>query len=411
MSYFRYKLMEPTGQITSGVISLPYRDIMSATLHLERGDNITIYVKRLGLVASFLFRLVSLRLRKRVPRTFQAEFFSNMSLMLRSGMTLITALEEGAGTSGRPDFESDISDIITNIQGGATFSEAADKYRYIFPKTVIYLIRIGEETGKLDEMLQDASDHLKRVQGIISDTKQALLYPSFVFITMGGGVIFWFYYVVPKILSLFKEMDVTLPTITVLILKISEFVQNHFLSMILGLALVIVIIVTSYKGNRRVKRTIDALLLNLPLSGTIISASTMAFITEYFSLLIRAGIDILQSMTILKESIKNEVYREKLGEVREGLTRGEGIADSFRGTLIFPLFVIRMINIGEVSGTLPDQLAYIAEDYKNKLTVLVATIGKMIEPIVLIIAGAMFAIILIGLFLPIYDLVSRVEGR
>lgn len=403
--------MELTGQITSGVISLPYKDVMSATLHLERGDNTTIYVKRLGIVASFLFRLVSMRLRRSVPRTFQAEFFSNISLMLRSGMTLITALEEAAGTSGRPDFEGDISDIITNIQGGATFSEAADRYRYIFPKTVIYLIRIGEETGKLDEMLKDASEHLKRVQGIISDTKQALLYPSFVFITMGGGVIFWFYYVVPKILSLFKEMDVTLPTITVLLLKISEFVQNHFLSMILGLALVIVIIVTSYKGNRRVKRTIDALLLNLPLSGTIISASTMAFITEYFSLLIRAGIDILQSMTILKESIKNEVYREKLGEVREGLTRGEGIADSFRGTLIFPLFVIRMINIGEVSGTLPDQLAYIAEDYKNKLTVLVATIGKMIEPIVLIIAGAMFAIILIGLFLPIYDLVSRVAGR
>jgi len=411
MSYFRYKLMELTGQITSGVISLPYKDVMSATLHLERGDNTTIYVKRLGIVASFLFRLVSMRLRRSVPRTFQAEFFSNISLMLRSGMTLITALEEAAGTSGRPDFEGDISDIITNIQGGATFSEAADRYRYIFPKTVIYLIRIGEETGKLDEMLKDASEHLKRVQGIISDTKQALLYPSFVFITMGGGVIFWFYYVVPKILSLFKEMDVTLPTITVLLLKISEFVQNHFLSMILGLALVIVIIVTSYKGNRRVKRTIDALLLKLPLSGTIISASTMAFITEYFSLLIRAGIDILQSMTILKESIKNEVYREKLGEVREGLTRGEGIADSFRATLIFPLFVIRMINIGEVSGTLSDQLAYIAEDYKNKLTVLVATIGKMIEPIVLIIAGAMFAIILIGLFLPIYDLVSRVAGR
>jgi len=403
--------MELTGQITSGVISLPYKDVMSATLHLERGDNTTIYVKRLGIVASFLFRLVSMRLRRSVPRTFQAEFFSNISLMLRSGMTLITALEEAAGTSGRPDFEGDISDIITNIQGGATFSEAADRYRYIFPKTVIYLIRIGEETGKLDEMLKDASEHLKRVQGIISDTKQALLYPSFVFITMGGGVIFWFYYVVPKILSLFKEMDVTLPTITVLLLKISEFVQNHFLSMILGLALVIVIIVTSYKGNRRVKRTIDALLLKLPLSGTIISASTMAFITEYFSLLIRAGIDILQSMTILKESIKNEVYREKLGEVREGLTRGEGIADSFRATLIFPLFVIRMINIGEVSGTLSDQLAYIAEDYKNKLTVLVATIGKMIEPIVLIIAGAMFAIILIGLFLPIYDLVSRVAGR
>ena len=411
MSYFRYKLMEPTGRITSGVTTLPYRDVISAVLHLERGDNTTIYVKKLGPIASFIFKLVSLRFRRRVPRSFQAEFLSNISMMLRSGMTLTTALEEAAGTSGRPDFESDISDMIMNIQGGATFSEAADRYRYIFPKTVIYLIRMGEETGKLDEMLQDASEHLKRIQNIISDTKQALLYPSFVFIAMGGGLIFWFYYVVPKILALFKEMDVTLPSLTVFLLKISEFVQDYFLSMILGLALAIFIVVTAYKGNRRMKKATDALLLKLPLSSTIISASTMAFITEYFALLMKAGIDILQSMTILKESIKNEVYREKLGEIREGLTRGEGIADSFRGTLIFPLFVVRMINVGELSGTLPEQLTYIAEDYRNKLSVLVATIGKMIEPIVLLVAGAMFAIIIGGLFLPIYDLVSRVSGR
>jgi general secretion pathway protein F/type IV pilus assembly protein PilC len=181
--------------------------------------------------------------------------------------------------------------------------------------------------------------------------------------------------------------------------------------MVLGLALAIFIVVTAYKENRKVKRTADALLLKLPISSTIISASTMAFITEYFSLLMKAGIDILQSMTILKESIKNEIYREKLGEVRENLARGEGIADSFRSVLIFPLFVIRMINVGELSGTLPEQLSYIAEDYRNKLSVLVATIGKMIEPIVLVVAGAMFAIIIAGLFLPIYDLVSRVGGR
>jgi len=403
--------MEPTGRISSGVINLPYKDVLSAVTHLERGENTSIYVKKLGVVASFLFRLVSMRLRRRVSRSFQAEFLSNISMMLRSGMTLTTALEEGASTSERPDFESDITDMITDIQGGAAFSEAADKYRYIFPKTVIYLIRMGEETGRLDEMLQDASDHLKRIQNIISDTKQALLYPSFVFIAMGGGVIFWFYYVVPKILSLFKEMDVTLPSLTIFLLRISEFIQNHFLSIVLGLALAVFIVVTAYKGNRKVKRTTDALLLKLPLSSTIISASTMAFITEYFSLLMKAGIDILQSMTILKESIKNEIYREKLGEVRDGLARGEGIADSFRDVLIFPLFVIRMINVGELSGTLPEQLAHIAEDYRNKLSVLVATIGKMIEPIVLVVAGAMFAIIIAGLFLPIYDLVSRVGGR
>jgi len=412
VAYFRYKVMEPTGKINSGIVKLPYEDIMSVTYHLERDDNSTIYVKKLGIVASLIFRLISSVIsRRKVTRSFQAEFLSNISLMLRSGITLTTALEEAASGSDMPDFEGDIRDMITRIQGGATFSDAADKYRYIFHGTIIHLIRIGEETGNLDKMLLDASEHLKRIQTIVSDTKQALLYPSFVLIVMGAGLLFWFYYVVPKIVSLFKDMDVTLPTITVILLNISAFLQDYFVIIILGVVSIIIILTITYKGNRLARRTADALFLRLPVLGTIISASALAFITEYFSIMLRSGIDILQSIRILKESIKNEVYREKLDDVISGLTRGEGVSDSFRSAIIFPPFVIRMISVGELSGTLDQQLANIAENYRNKLSLLVATIGKMIEPIVLIIAGILFAIIIGGLFLPIYDLVSQVGGR
>jgi type II secretory pathway component PulF len=411
VNYFKYKLMEPTGDIAAGVIKLPYEDVISAISYLERSDKTTLYVKKLNPFFAFLFQLANLRLRKKIKRPFQAEFFSNVALMLRSGVTLTTALEEAAGSSGSPDFDSDIKDMISNIQGGVSFSEAAEKYPYIFPKTVIHLIRIGEETGKLDRMLMDAAKHLKRMHGIISDTKQALLYPSFVFIALGAGLLFWFYYVVPKIVGLFQEMDVSLPPLTVFLLKVSDFVQDHFLSMIFGLAVLVVTIMLAYKGNRAIRKATDALLLKLPLSGTMISASAMAFITEYFSLLLNAGIDILQSMNILKDSIKNEVYREKLAKVREELATGKGISESFGHTPLFPSFVVRMMNVGEQSGTLPEQLSHIAEDYRNKLSIIVATLSKTIEPLVLVIAGAMFAVIIGGLFLPVYDLVSQVSGR
>lgn len=411
MNYFRYKLIEPTGQIASGISRLPYKDEISALSYLERGDNMAIYVKRMTPVASFFLQLAGVSLRKKVKRSSQAEFLSNVSLMLRSGVTLTSALEEAASGSESAHFEADIKNMILSIEGGSSFSDAAENYPYIFPKTAIYLIRLGEETGKLDRMLMDAAEHLKRVQKIVSDTKQALLYPCFVFVAMGAGLLFWFYYVVPKIVGLFKAMDVSLPVITVFLLRLSTFVQDHCLDMILGLTILIVSIVLGYKHNRRIRKAMDALLLKLPVSGTIMSASVMAFITEYFHLLLNAGIDVLKSMDILKASIKNEVYREKLAEVKEGLTKGDGIAESFRRPLIFPTFVVRMIAVGEHSGTLPEQLSHIAEDYRNKLSVIVATIGTMIEPIVLIIAGGMFAIIVIGLFLPIYDLVSAVSGR
>jgi type II secretory pathway component PulF len=411
MNYYRYKLIEPSGDLSSGIAKFPYREVISAISHLERDGSTTVYVKKLGRVSSFFLELGTLRLRKKLPRPFQAEFFNNLSIMLRSGMTLNTALEEAAASTGRLDFEADMRDMIMNIQCGASFSEAAERYTYIFPKTVLHLIRIGEETGKLDRTLMDASEHIKRIQSIVSDTKQALLYPSFVFVAMGGGLLFWFYYVVPKIVNLFKEMDVTLPPLTVFLLQVSNFVQTNILGIILGIALCLFFIIFAYKGSRQFRKGIDALLLKLPISSTISSASALAFISEYFSLLINVGIDIMRSMDILQDAVKNEVYRERLTEVKSGLTRGEGIADSFRKVFIFPNFVVRMINIGEQSGTLPEQLSYVADDYRNRLSILVATIGKMIEPVVLLVAGAMFAIIIAGLFLPIYDLISRVSGR
>ena len=134
--------------------------------------------------------------------------FNNLSLMLKSGVSLTAALKETTEEMNASNVASDIDDMIKAIEGGTTFSAAAAKYRYIFPRTVIYLIKIGEETGQLDTMLKNASEHLKKIQTIISDTKQALLYPAFVFSALGAGFLFWFYYVVPKIVSLFKEMDV-----------------------------------------------------------------------------------------------------------------------------------------------------------------------------------------------------------
>ena len=410
MNYFRYKLIAPSGEVLSGVAKLPYDNVLSATSHLERNGGITIYVKRLGRGLSFFFKIIALRIRRKLARPAMAEMLSNLALMLRSGIPLITALEEVAATSEQPEISTNLNDMVLRIQGGMTLSSAAKDYRNIFPLSVYHLIRIGEETGNLDQLLKDASEHLKRIQGIISDTKQALLYPSFVFIAMGGGFLFWFYYVVPKIIGLFTEMDVTLPQITVGVLHVSTFIQNYILYIIVGLVSVGLITLVSRKKSRRFRKAGDQLILKLPVAGSIVSASVLAYISEYFALLLNAGIEILQATKILQDSMNNEVFREKLENIYERLKIGEGIAGSFKGAGIFPPYVVRMINIGEMSGTLTEQLDSIAAEYRNKLSILVSTIGKSIEPFVLLVAGSMFMIIIVALLLPIYDLVGAVSG-
>lgn len=409
MNHFRYKIIEPNGLVSSGVIKLPYQEEDSALAHLERQGGTALYVRKVGALGRVLLGITDFRIKKGIERPFQAEFLANMSLMLSSGVTLTAALEEIAESSERADFKHDIKDMIMMIQGGATFSEAAENYPHIFTKTVLHLIRIGEETGRLDRTLMDASEHLKRIQNIISDTKQALMYPTFVFIAMGGGMIFWFYYVVPKIVGLFQEMDVSLPRITVMLIQVSEFVQAYLLEILLVVVLLAIFMVSAYRKSRKMKKAADSLALRIPVLKSIVNASSLAFVTEYFSLLLNVGIDIMQSMNILRESVANEVYREKLVEVKAAIGRGEGISGAFKRARIFPPFVVRMINVGEQSGTLPEQLSRIAEDYRHKLSVLVSTIGKLIEPVVLVVAGVIFAIIVGGLFLPIYDLIGKIS--
>jgi len=410
MNYFKYKLLSPSGKVSKGTVRLPYQDVMSAVSHLERDGSMAIFVKKADILFSSFLKLSSFSFKSKMSRASQAELLSNMALMLRSGMPISTALQESAGSADLNEISTDIEDMISAIKSGMSLSETAAKYRYIFPKTILHLIRIGEETGNLDEMLKEGADHLKRIETIVSDTKQALMYPSFVFVALGAGMVFWFYFVVPKIIGLFQEMDVVLPPLTIFLVKVSEFVQSYFLHILVGLCIVIPVIVTAYKGNKSFKKSLDFVLLKLPVVGSIISASTLAFITEYLALLLRSGLDILRSMSILKESISNEIYKEKLGEILESIKRGEEIASSFSNTEIFPSFFTRMIRIGETSGTMTEQLTYIADEYKSKLTILVSTIGKAIEPLVLVIAGLMFAIIIGGLLLPIYDLVGQISG-
>jgi general secretion pathway protein F/type IV pilus assembly protein PilC len=410
MNYFKYKLIQPTGQVVSGITKLPYQDEIAAMAYLERGQNTAVYAKKLGQLASWIIRAFSMRPKSRVSRPFQAEFLSNVSLMLRTGIPLTKALTEAANTADHPRFGKDIKNIVYDIENGAKFSEAAEKHPHIFPYTVIRLIGIGEETGQLDKMFMDASDHITRVHKIASDTRQALMYPSFVIFSITGCFLFWFYYVVPKIVGLFREMDVSLPTLTVVVLQVSNVVKTHLLSILICIAAVVFVFVAACKAYRKVRKARDILLLHLPVSRSIVSASALAFVSEYLSLLLNAGVDIVQAVTIIKDSIKNELYRERLTLIGKGLAAGDGIAESFQRATVFPSFVVRMVKVGEESGTLPEQLTHIADNYRNKLSVVVSTLGKIIEPAVLVIAGTMFAVIIGGLFLPIYDLVSKLSG-
>lgn len=408
MPYFRYKLIESSGRVSSGVLNLPYDNETAVSVFLERDGNTVLFVKRLRGLASTLLDLSNAGKRRRIKRAELAEFLANLSVMLRSGMPVTTAMQELADDADNPALANAAQGMLFYLESGSSLSDAARRYPGAFPDTVLYLIRIGEETGSLENTLRDASEHLRRIERIISDTKQALLYPGFVFVAMGAALVFWFYYVVPKIVGLFAEMNVAMPGITLALLAMSDFLQKYAVHILVGLAALVAVTVVAYRRSRRFRHGVHRLMLRTPVVRDIVATSSLAFISEYMRLLLNSGVDTFRAMEVLQGSLGNEVFKEKVGVIRDNLTNGVGVSESFRAAQVFPSFVVRMIGVGEQSGTLPEQLAYVAEEYQRRLAVIVATIGKVIEPLVLIIAGVMFAVIIIGLFLPIYDLISQV---
>ncbi len=336
------------------------------------------------------------------------DFSRSMATTLRAGISVLNAMEDYADVTTNRFFKSVIEDVINEVRGGRGLSSALEKYPKVFPPIFIRLIRIGEETGRLEKSFGDIADHLTRVESLRSSIKRALMYPSFVLFVSFGALIFWLAYVFPKIADLFRSMNVELPFLTVAVLWVSNFLKNNLITILVALALSLILLKILRDRTYTVGYAVDRALLSTPIVKTIIYNGQLALISEYMRILISSGATIDRTLELVEELSGNKVFQKALSRVKERVTLGESISSSFGKEKVFPRFLVRMIRSGEESGLLDEQLAFAAEFYYERLHDISQKIGKMIEPIMLIVVGAIFAIIMMALFLPIYDLLGKI---
>ncbi|UKL12852.1 type II secretion system F family protein [Dissulfurimicrobium hydrothermale] len=400
MPYFSYEAVDGTGVVVKDEGEFPSIDSLFEVL---RGRGL----------ALIKYRRRRLRLKFHfggwIKRTDLAEFFRNLSLLIRGGIPLRQAIEDLAKSPGNKAFSSVLKDILRRLDQGQLLSEAMDANRRYFSRLLITLVSIGEETGGLDQTLEDAAAHLERVEEIVSNTKRAMIYPSFVIVAMLGAFAFWMIYVLPKILGLFKEMGVKkTPLATIILIKTVEFFNKWwpaaFIPLIAG---VIIYLIT--KRNERVKYLWDLFWSRFPLIGRIIKSSQLAFFFEYLALLTSAGINFVRGLELMEASINHRVIRNGIRGIKAGVMGGRGIFDSFSKTGLFDPFVLRMISVGEQTGNMPDQLVLLAKFYLSKVNKFVETMSKVIEPALIIFAGLIFVVIALGLLGPIYDIISKIQ--
>ncbi|QER42613.1 type II secretion system F family protein [Thermodesulfobacterium sp. TA1] len=396
MPIYRYKALNKEGLIVKGEIELSNLEEFFNYLYQE--GLIPLKYKTSSLSLKFLF--------KKVKRKDLADFCHNLAFLLSAGVPLLSALKDLYETVNNPILKRKIAQIIAEILRGTPISEAF-KQTQIFPPVVIFLIKIGEETGRIDKTLEDASKHLYRIDEIVSQTKRAMMYPIFVLFSISTAFLFWMLYVLPKILDVFKQMHITLPLPTLILMKIVDVFQKHYV-LIFSVSLIVILFLLILYKHQKTQHKIEKILLKLPFIGFVKRSSFLAFFFEYFSLLLEAGVDILRSFDLMYSSLNTQLTKKIILNIKEKITEGITLSDALKEEKIFNSFDIRLINVGEKTGKLNEQMKLLSNYYFNEVQNLIQTISKILEPLIIAIAGMIFLIIIIALIGPIYELISQI---
>lgn len=407
--YFRVLL--PHGVVKSGLLRLAVERDLSVRLRLEaETDGIVITLWRLPHLLSGVADVMQRVVRRPVRNEDLSGFLRDLGLMMGAGVPSLDALQtlvDDGGDTGADTVAQMARRMREDLQSGVGMTDAFARHPDVFPETVRNLVAIGDQTGTLDRMLIEAADHVERMMNIRRDIKTALIYPAFVFATIFAVAGFWIYYVVPSMARLFKQLQAKLPPLTEGLVSFAEFLSAYLPWVLLASAVMVTVGMALFRRSERVQLGTYSLLHRLPIARTLLASSGMAHMTEHLAILVRAGVDMVSSLRILGRATRNRYYRARLLQVAESVSRGEAMAPSMRRVGGFPAMAVRMISVGEESGSLDSQLAHLAAEYRKRLEVLVKSLAEILKPAIILVAGGLFLFLIVALLLPIYDLVRQ----
>lgn len=401
MNIYRYKAVDPEGNIFKGIIKASNESDALEILGIKN-----LYLISFARIPKILTPFI---IQKKVKNIELIEFAKNLSLMIKAGIPLIIALSDIAENMTNSRFKRVIIDIKELVERGLSFSEAIALHSDVFPSIFHYLIAIGEQTGRLDESLKDLQEHFQKIEDLKTAIKRALIYPVFATVASFGAIGFWIVYVLPKIVSAMKDMGVKIPFITQVLVDTGILLQKtvYFLPLLPVLTL---ILWKTAKKKKKIKWLLSYLSFKLPIFKNIYYTQAVSLFCEQMRILLSAGIPIDNSLDMTADVVNNEIMREAITKAKERILSGERISHSLKEQAVFPSLVIRLIDVGESSGTLEEQLNFLNNHYTALLLDYSAKLGKIIEPVMIGVIGLFFAIVIVSLLSPLYDLISKL-GR
>jgi len=336
-------------------------------------------------------------------------FTRQLATLIGAGLPLVRSLNILRDQMKQGTFRNVVNSIANQVETGSTFSDALLKYPKAFSKLFVNTVKAGETGGVLEVVLTRLADFNEKNEKLRGRIKAALVYPALV-ITIALGVLsFLIIFVIPKFMELFKELGTELPLPTLILLRISDFMQHGWVA---GIIFMIGMILF-YNFLLRLpafRYFIDKVKLNLPIFGVLIQKVAIARFSRTLGTLISSGVPILQALMITKDTAGNDVIAHSLGRVHDSIREGESIAGPLAKTKIFPLMVVNMISVGEETGSLDQMLSKIADTFDDEVDTAVGALTSMLEPLLIIVMGLIVGGIVISMFLPLVKLLTTLSA-
>ena len=332
-----------------------------------------------------------------------------MEQVSRAGIPLVDGLRDLRDGLDNPGFRDVLTSTLEDIEGGKTLSESFASYPQAFNKVFVSLIRAGELSGQLTEVFENLGTTLRWQDELIAQTRKLLIYPAMVFVVVGGVVVFLLLYLVPQMVGLLTTMGLELPLQTRVLIALSDFTASYWWLVLILVVLISSIGTTVVRTNARAKYAFDYLILRLPIVGRILEKIMLARFANFFALMYRSGITVLEAMRTSEDIVANDYVADGLRRAGQQINAGENLSEAFQNLGMFPPLVVRMLRVGESTGALDTALLNITYFYNRDVNESVDKALKLLEPTLTLVLGGVLALILFSVLTPLYDMLGQLD--
>ena len=400
MPLFKYKAIDAEGKFISGSLDAGNSNDLEVRLEKMDLDLVTFKQKDPG---SDLFG------RNKIGRRDLINFAFYLEQLTRAGVPILEGLTDLRDGEENPTFRDVITGVIEAIEGGNSFSQALELYPKIFDNVFVSLIRVGERSGKMSEVLVDITETLKWQDELLSKAKKIMTYPAVIGTLVMTVILFLMIFVVPDIMDAIVGLGGEIPIETRALMAVSSFLVNYWYLVIVVPFAIFFIIKYFYDSSSEAHFKLDGMLLKLPIVGPVNEKIKISRFTRYFSLMFASGITVLDAINLSKNVVNNAVIEDGIERAWQQISEGSSISEAFKNIGIFPPLVVRMLRVGETSGQMDRSLNNVSYFFDRDIN---DSIEKM-EPVLQTALMASIGVIVLWLALsvmgPIYDTISTID--